>query len=80
MTPDQPTTEKPLRQLTAQEFIDIITEVNREKYEEFYQVGDFGVRRIIIKDVDVTEGVIVTDDVTVNLPLQGFLIKTARSS
>ena len=69
MTTDQPTTEKSLRKLTAQEFIDIITEVNKEKYAEFYQLNNHGNEHIVIKNVEILQEVRLTNKAPVNLPL-----------
>lgn len=69
MTTEQPTTEKPLRQLTAQEFIDIITEVDKEKYAEFYYLDDYAGESISINEVEVTQEFVLLDNVKVNLPL-----------
>lgn len=69
MTTNQASVNSPLRQLTAQEFIDIVTEVDKGRYAEFYHENDFDLVSIIIDGIEISENIILTDGIVVKSPL-----------
>ena len=68
MTPEQLAPASPLRQLTAQEFIDIITLKDEKLCSDFYQIEN-EIKSIIICNVEITEKIKITDGIIVSLPL-----------
>ncbi|MBD2752618.1 hypothetical protein [Spirosoma validum] len=70
MNADQTSQNPPLRQLTAQEFIDVLTEVDRERYAEYYErMIDYPIDATIIRGVEITDHVKLDSNIEVALPL-----------
>lgn len=69
MTPYISNSVASLRPLSADEFVDIITLANEKDYADFYGPYDSFKRAIIIKDTVVNDKVVLTNKLTIDLPL-----------